>query len=200
MSQEKICSIILELPKVKQDYLKQKTGEVCKDYDLRRKNNLHLSIKPSFRCRSEGFREALDDLLKMQSPFEIELNKIALFENSKEKLGLVYLTTDNEEQIERLNGLYNSIGKIINSKAKGGHFTPHVSLIDWAPINEIIDAGEYLKRRLTPVKMSVSELALKKKTVTDNHWKEDGRFNLGGDDFGVELFRSRLNEMLVARG
>ena len=182
---EKICSIILELPKQKQDYLKGTISGICVSHGLKTKDNLHMSIEAPFRCSSERFRTSLDSLLKMQSQFEIGLTRVDFFENSKDKLGLAFLTTDDEGEIEKLNDLHDIVEKIVGSK--GRQFVPHVSLIDWAPINDVIDAGGYLQQRLRPVKILVSELSLQKK-VTSDHWKNYGRFTLGEENIKISDF------------
>lgn len=191
---EKVCSIIIEIPNLKRNYLKQETSEICKRNNLKRKECSHISIEPSFRCTSEKFRISLNSLLMMQETFDINLDTIGFFEKTKEKSGLAYLTTSNKGQIEKLTDLYNKVEKIID--AKGRPFIPHVALIDWAPINDVIDAGYMLQTRINSMGLTVNELVLKKRE-TLQHWKDYGRFSFGESNFHVNDFlqqRANINQ------
>lgn len=176
---EKICSIIIELPNEEQEYLNRNVGEACKQYNLRKKNELHMSIEPSFKCISERFREGLKTLAEWQPRLDIQLDKIDLFENMKDKLGLVYITTNNYDQIKELIKLHDNVEKIIKIK-NGRSFVPHISLTDWGPINDTIDVIS--KIQITPINLPVNQLCLKKKIDFDN-WKKYGRFNLKRENF-----------------
>jgi 2'-5' RNA ligase len=190
---EKICSIIVELPNKEQNYLNQNIENICRQYNLSKKENFHLSVESSFRCRSEKFRNGLENLSKKQSTFDVQFNRINLFENNRDKLGLVYITTDDDDKIRKLTELHEEVKKII-SVDNGKTFVPHISLIDWGPINDVIDVVD--KLQINNINLQINELCLQKK-IDFKNWKPYGRFSLTGESFTGDDFIEREELSLV---
>lgn len=190
MVNESLYSIIVELPKEKNNYLREITENVAKRMYLGHLvDNFHLTIEPTLCCCDKGLRFNLSNWLEMQSPLELTLDKVDRFDSRKR--GLIYLTTNDKEERERLSDLHYGIHEIIKSryvkKQNNMRYLPHVTLLPFVPLEKMKELRSNLSTTIEPFKITISDVLVNKR-VDKHNWKNFGRFNLGGCNWQIDDF------------
>jgi len=184
MARENLYSIIIEIPKKENNYLKEITEKISKIMDLNEtRNEFHLTIESTLCCSDNGFRFNLNNWLETQSPFQLTLNKLDRFENQKG--GIIYLTTKNLDEKNKICDLHYGIHETIKSRSSKKHFVPHITLLSDVPREKIKKLEDRFSENIKPFKITVSEVLVNKK-IDNYNWKNFGRFSLGKydlDDF-----------------
>ena len=162
-------SVSVEIPSHKTEFL----GEVIEDISFRKKiansgDNLHLTIQSKIKTNGLCFRRDLCDYLRSVDPIELELNKFDHFENNKG--AVIFMTTNNNYQINQLGDLYRGINKNIgyeNLFGQRNYFIPHVTLFCGVPRDEVEKIEAELSWSVLPISVDISRVSLSQK-MDDN--------------------------------
>lgn len=180
MSRENLHSIIIELPKEENDYLRKITENISKEIGLTgNKDKFHITIEQTLYC-NRGFRVGLNNWLGLQNPFELTLNRIDYFKHRKGRL--IYLTTADRDERDKISDLHYGIHEIIKSpnlnKQNNAKFIPHVALFSGVSSEKVKTLESVLLEEIDHLKVPIREVIVEKK-IDNYNWKRTDRISLG---------------------
>lgn len=133
----------------------------------------HITLGRPFNSTKRDIRVKLESWLKMQSAFRIDLDTIGCFNT-----GLVYLTSSDQDQTDKLKDLFYGI----KAETDGGlneniGFCPHLTLVRRScnPLKDIEILDRVFSR---PIELEVRTISLFKGSNGSKNWQNLGNFNI----------------------
>jgi len=199
MSKETSYSAIIKLPTDQSNYLRNIVDRVNTNYNFTNKveSDFHITIEPRQYSSGRNFLIDLGEWLKLQTPFDITLDKIDHFEGRNN--GLLFLTTSDSEARDRISDLHYGIHEVVKPKdpnrQNNVEFIPHITLFSKIPLEEIdLLKNKVIENYDNNLTLPVSEIIVTKMT-DEISWKECCRFNLG--EMEEYLFDYSFNEQIT---
>lgn len=192
MSRENLYSIITRLPLEENNYLRKIVGNIGEKMGLiANRDEFHMTIEQTLYC-NKGFRVDLGNWLELQDPFELTLDRVDYFKHRKGRL--IYLTTANRDERDKISDLHYGIHEIVKpknlSKQNNAKFVPHVALFSGVSSEKVDVLQDILSRKIEPLKIPVQEVIVEEK-ISNYNWRSTDRFTLGGN-FGNYFSESIL--------
>lgn len=182
MKEEFVYSTIIKLPEDNGQKLQKLVDTIdINDDRIRTKNSFHITMESKLHCFDESFRTDLDQLLGYQDPFNVTLNKVDFF--IRDRGCILFLTTDNQKEIKRINRLHNEIYKIVRPpelyEEDRHEFIPHVTLFSRVPFEQIGELKNEVEDNYTDyLNFRISQVIVSKREKDKGNWEECYRIDL----------------------